>query len=56
VSIFDRHGKKLFESTDPEQEWEGTYNGYALPSEDYWYIINIDDIRAIFTGHFTLIR
>ena len=56
VSIFDRHGKKLFESTDPEQEWEGTYNGYALPSEDYWYIINVYDIRAIFTGHFTLIR
>ena len=56
VSIFDRHGKKIFESTDPEQEWDGTYNGHALPSEDYWYIINIDDIRAIFTGHFTLIR
>ena len=56
VSIFDRHGKLLLESTDPELEWDGTYNGHALPSEDYWYIINIDDIRAIFTGHFTLIR
>ena len=56
VSIFDRHGKKIFESTDPEQEWDGTYNGHALPSEDYWYVVNIYDIRAIFTGHFTLIR
>ena len=56
VSIFDRHGKKLFESTDPEQEWDGTYNGYAMPSEDYWYIINLYDTRVTYKGHFTLIR
>ncbi len=56
VSIFNRFGKKLFESTDPEQEWDGTYNGYALPSEDYWYIINLYDTRVTYKGHFTLIR
>ena len=56
VSIFDRHGKKLFESTEPEQEWDGTYNGYDLPSEDYWYIINLYDTRVTYKGHFTLIR
>ena len=56
VTIFDRYGKKLFEAKTSDQEWDGTYNGYALPSEDYWYVVKIYDIGAIYSGHFTLIR
>lgn len=56
VSIYDRFGKKLFETNDPEFSWDGTYNGNPLPSEDYWYAIYVKDIDRFFKGHFTLIR
>lgn len=56
ISIFDRFGKKLTESSDPNFSWDGTYNGNPLSSEDYWYTIHIRDIDRSFTGHFTLIR
>ena len=69
VEIFDRHGKRLYikkvGSFNGEEvtkagseifEWEGIYNGHPLPSDDYWYLITVEDIRKQYTGHFTLKR
>ncbi len=56
VSIFDRFGKKIYETEDADESWDGTYNGNPLPSADYWYLIYIMDIEKHFKGHFTLIR
>ena len=69
VEIFDRHGKKLYEKrvgsfngekvTTSGSEiftWDGTYNGHLLPSDDYWYLITVEEIRKQYTGHFTLKR
>ncbi len=54
--IFDRWGKFLFEGEATDDGWDGAYNGHDLPSTDYWYIINIPEIKHVFKGHFTLIR
>ena len=58
VSIYDRWGKKLFEHSDYNDEtgWDGTYNGYDMPSTDYWYLIDVHEIDRVYVGHFTLIR
>lgn len=56
VIIYDRTGKKVAELQGDTSDWDGTYNGRPLPSTDYWYSINIPEIRRIFTGHFTLFR
>lgn len=56
VKIFDRSGKVVAELNGDMAEWDGTYNGNPLPSTDYWYLINVPEIRQQFTGHFTLIR
>lgn len=56
ITIYDRFGKKLFETNDPEFSWDGTNNGNPLPSEDYWYTIYVKDIDRFFKGHFALIR
>lgn len=57
VKLFDRFGKKLCDMTSAEMEsWDGTYNGKAMPSTDYWYEIEIDEIDKTYVGHFTLIR
>ncbi|MBR5696745.1 MAG: T9SS type B sorting domain-containing protein, partial [Paludibacteraceae bacterium] len=39
-----------------EDGWDGTYNGHAMPSTDYWYVIDVEEIDRQFMGHFTLIR
>lgn len=57
IKIYDRFGKKLCDMTASEMEaWDGTYNGRGLPSTDYWYEIDIDEIDKTYVGHFTLIR
>ena len=70
VEIFDRHGKRLFiqrvgsfntgdQNTvdgDEFKGWDGIYNGHPMPSDDYWYLITVEEIRKQYTGHFTLKR
>ncbi len=54
VSIFNRYGKLLKNTVNSPFEWDGTYVGEGLPTDDYWYVIIIDG--QTFTGHFTLKR
>ena len=59
ISIFDRFGKLIKNMSINQNFWDGTYNGAKLPTNDYWY--NIELIKSngtIFskTGHFTLRR
>jgi gliding motility-associated-like protein len=37
--IFDRWGNLLFETTNPKEQWDGTYNGKTLQSGTYVYLI-----------------
>ncbi len=54
VIIFDRYGKILKRGSGNTFSWDGKLNGKALPSDDYWYSINING--NITKGHFTLKR
>ena len=70
VEIFTRHGKRIFIQRvgsfniggvddglgDAFTGWDGIYNGKPMPSDDYWYLITVEDIRKQYTGHFTLKR
>ena len=67
VEIYDRYGRRLYEyrtgsfninSTNSSEElgWDGNYNGHQMPSDDYWYLITVEEIRKQYTGHFTLKR
>lgn len=57
VTIFDRFGKMVAVFLGSQAEgWDGTYNGHPLPSTDYWYVIDIEEIDRQFKGHFTLLR
>jgi len=55
VFIFDRSGKLLYTLNSPEQFWNGTFKGTALPTSDYWFSATLQDGRT-FNGHFTLKR
>jgi len=54
VSIYNRYGKLLKSAVNSPFEWNGMFAGELLPTDDYWYVIIIDDQK--FTGHFTLKR
>ena len=55
IKIFDHFGKLLKQISPNGIGWDGTYNGELLPSDDYWFTIEISDGRLI-KGHFSLKR
>ncbi len=54
IRIFDRFGK-LLKQIAPQNGWDGTYLGTKLPSDDYWFVIDLNNKRSI-KGHFSLKR
>lgn len=57
VFIYNRFGKELkaFPASKFEA-WDGTYLGKSVPSEDYWYVIQVRETGDRLHGHFTLKR
>jgi gliding motility-associated-like protein len=55
IEIFDRHGKFIHQQFGDGKGWDGKLNGKQLPSDDYWYVIKLEDQR-VFKGHFSLKR
>lgn len=55
IYIFDRYGKLLKHIIPSSQGWDGTFNGFLLPTDDYWYTLKLEDGREA-KGHFSLKR
>ncbi len=55
VSIFDRFGKFLYQFNATQKGWDGTLNAKQLPSDDYWFIIELENNKLV-KGHFSLKR
>ncbi|MFT3795521.1 choice-of-anchor L domain-containing protein [Flavobacterium sp.] len=58
ISIFDRYGKLLTKIKPSGAGWDGTFNGQAMPSTDYWFVVNYeeDGIEKEFKAHFAMKR
>ena len=60
IYIFDRYGKLLKEIKPSDTGgWDGTFNGYPLPSTDYWFKLLYTDREGAekeFKAHFALKR
>ena len=56
--IFDRYGKLLKQLFPNDPGWDGTFNGYPLPADDYWFSISYIESGNIkeFRSHFSLKR
>jgi gliding motility-associated-like protein len=54
LTIFDRYGKLLKQLNPLSNGWDGSFNGLALPSDDYWFELIINDKKI--KGHFSLKR
>ena len=55
IAIFDRYGKILKQFNSSNLNWNGTFNGYLLPADDYWFSLTFEDGKNI-KGHFSLKR
>ncbi|MBG6061328.1 gliding motility-associated-like protein [Flavobacterium sp. CG_9.1] len=56
--VFDRYGKLLKQLFPNGSGWDGTFNGYPLPADDYWFTITYteDNIAKEYKSHFSLKR
>lgn len=59
MQIFNRWGEMLFETTDLNQAWDGTFNNVEVPPGVYMYKINFVTLHGRFVqkfGDLTLLR
>lgn len=58
ITIYDRYGKVIKQISPYGAGWDGTYNGIALPSTDYWFKVEYteNNKRKEFKSHFSLKR
>jgi gliding motility-associated-like protein len=60
LSIFNRWGEKIFETTDPNIQWNGSYRGEPAPLGSYQYYIDYEytpqGIRKTHRGEVTVVR
>lgn len=58
IFIYDRYGKFIKQIRPRGVGWDGLYNGFALPSTDYWFEVRYtkDNETNIFKSHFSLKR
>jgi gliding motility-associated-like protein len=55
LHIFDSYGQLLKQLTVSSNGWNGIFNGSALPADDYWFHLNLENGRTI-KGHISLKR
>jgi gliding motility-associated-like protein len=59
VKVLDRWNTVVFESTDLEEEWDGSYNGRTLPNGQYTFLAKFVDCEyqtEFVTGKVNIIR
>lgn len=59
LMIFDRWGELIYETTDPNEGWDGTYEGMPVQVDVYVWKVKLLDIfeeQHIIYGHVTVVR
>jgi gliding motility-associated-like protein len=56
VQVFDRYGQQVFQSTGYAKPWDGTFNGKALSTGTYYYIIDLKDGAPKMAGWVLIVK
>ena len=59
VQVFNRWGERMWQSTDTQARWDGTFNGEACAIDAYVYVVRVTNKEGKeyeFTGTVSLIR
>ncbi|MBX2980819.1 MAG: HYR domain-containing protein [Flavobacteriales bacterium] len=55
LTVFNRWGQEVYQSSDYRNEWDGRSAGRALPDDTYFYVLNLSNDRS-YNGHIILKR
>jgi gliding motility-associated-like protein len=55
VTVYNRFGKSVYQSDSYKNDWDGTWNGYPLPSASYYYIMKSSE-KGIIKGVVNIVR
>lgn len=55
VEVFDRYGHSVYRNQEYQDNWDGTYQGQALPEGTYYYLIS-DAGGQVYKGALTILR
>ncbi len=55
VTVYNRFGQKVYASYGYKNDWDGTWNGYPLPSASYYYIMK-SSTKGFIKGVVNLVR
>lgn len=59
ITVFNKWGQLIFESTDPHQTWDGTFGGEIVPDGPYVYslhLVSSDNIPSVKSGTVTIVK
>jgi gliding motility-associated-like protein len=56
IKVFNKNGQLLFEARGLDQPWTGIYNGALLPTDTYYYTIDLHYNKVRYKGAVTLLR
>ena len=42
LEVYNRWGEEIFSSSDPKNQWDGTFKGKPCPADEYLYILEVD--------------
>lgn len=60
LKIFNRWGEQIWETRNPAEGWDGTYNGEVLKEGTYVFVARVKDLYSdsykTFKGHISLLR
>jgi gliding motility-associated-like protein len=56
VMVVNREGQIVYESSDYDNSWDGTFEGKPLPDATYYYILQFEKTAESYKGSVTLLR
>lgn len=56
VDVYNRYGQPLFHSVGYPKPWDGTYQGKAMPSGTYYYVVNTKMNNVVLSGYVVILR
>ncbi|QEM09291.1 gliding motility-associated C-terminal domain-containing protein [Mucilaginibacter rubeus] len=56
VNVFNRYGAGIFRSVGYSKDWNGSFNGYVLPSGTYYYVVDLKDGSKPLSGYVVLLK
>lgn len=56
VEVYNRWGRTIFTSVGYNEPWDGRFSGSDMPSDTYYYVVDLNNGDPPFNGFLTLVR